>query len=344
VIHVERVAQAMDEAASAAGWTAYPAAEHEPDDGRPEREVATVRFWFEPPLRVREERAGDHRWLVVQDGASWWCTFEDGTVHVGEDDSGDLQARAGGDVLPLLDPAPLLGFLQLEPTGRAKVAGREALLAVGVPRAGASVHTLDEVVPGADRYDLAVDAELGVVLRLEARREGQLLYRSEIRRARFDEPLPDHVFQYDPPDGATIVHADDAAEPSAGREEIAAMPFFAWAPRHRPGWTVRIDVVPAIADEPAALILTVRGPAGEGVVIREWESADGVEPWSDAATHDRWEPVEGNELDLRVCRPGEDWQPLRVRVERAGTAIELVSYTEDADELVALAESLELVA
>lgn len=75
------------------------------------------------------------------------------------------------EIAHLFDPAKPhleLDELELRPSGRTRVAGREAIMVEGV-KPGGWKHAPEPLWWGADDYELAVDAERGVLLRVAAR-------------------------------------------------------------------------------------------------------------------------------------------------------------------------------
>ena len=103
-------------------------------------------------------------------------------INVGE------PADAHTDLRLLLHPAPLLGALRFELLGPSTVGGRDVIRLRALPRARAEGRVVFLFLGHeADAYDLAVDAERGVILRLAALSDG-LEYRvTELLEVAFDE-------------------------------------------------------------------------------------------------------------------------------------------------------------
>ncbi len=94
----------------------------------------------------------------------------------------------------MLDPAPLIPYLWLQPLGRAVYAGREAIRVRGVPRRKLAEGISPALLwLSADEYDLLVDAERGVLLRITASMDGAAFAGTELVRVVFDEAIPDSV-------------------------------------------------------------------------------------------------------------------------------------------------------
>jgi hypothetical protein len=62
---------------------------------------------------------------------------------------------------------------------------------------------------GADRYELVVDTERGVVLRSEAQLEGSPFLIIEIQDVGFDEPFPNDTFTLEAPPGQTFKNSSE---------------------------------------------------------------------------------------------------------------------------------------
>lgn len=89
------------------------------------------------------------------------------------EDDPSVGSGIGEQLSVMLDPTPLLGALQFRVVGRCQVAGRRAIMAEAVvresdPRRPPRAFELHQLGSGADRYQLAVDAQRGVLLRCGA--------------------------------------------------------------------------------------------------------------------------------------------------------------------------------
>lgn len=170
---------AEEESSTVLFATAAPGGEVHP----PARETEW-RIWLEPPDRVREEFDDDSFGspVAVAVGNRWWmydrwngAITNEGEEHV-ESDVGDTYSA-------WFAPASILGSLKFEPRGGGEVAGRPTVNARAVrPR---PINWDDDDVDWgpaglgieAEEYELALDVERGVILRLEAPRWQALLYR-----------------------------------------------------------------------------------------------------------------------------------------------------------------------
>ena len=212
------------------------------------------RLWIRQPDHVRVEFGGAHqtRFVEVFDGARQWMSLPHGREVVQERrDDGGLQR---GPAAPLVETAALPASLDLEATGRGRILGRETFAVRGRPRPGdprPGPGPFHPLLWAADEVRLEVDAERGVILRLEAVLEGDVFHTLEMTEVAFDEPLPDELFVIPPapPDP----HAD-APGPPPGARSVSASRRRAPSPPHPGppedvlGAAAAVDVVLARAE------------------------------------------------------------------------------------------------
>jgi hypothetical protein len=151
-----------------------------------------VRQWLDLENdRAREERGGV---VLVKDGPRWWTS--EGTS--GEEPASTLELV---DALRRwTDPQPLTRLMELQPAGETEVLGRSALLVDATARGETAYHVaLAPLGWGAERWELAVDAELGVLLRTTAFVGQTPFRRVEAQEIAFDERFEDGLFA--PPSG-----------------------------------------------------------------------------------------------------------------------------------------------
>jgi outer membrane lipoprotein-sorting protein len=141
-------------------------------------------------FRVENPARDDHRDVTVCDGESCWRLVGDWAER--------REAGLGDPALAqLLDPSWLLAAYVLEETGTIEASGRTASCVTARPR------PFGQRGNRPDRIDLLVDAELGILLNLEARHDGRL-----IEAVRLDpvtmrpDQVPD-LTQFSPPPGTT---------------------------------------------------------------------------------------------------------------------------------------------
>jgi hypothetical protein len=139
--------------------------------------------------------------LRVENPSRWWWWW---TSSLGENDvlegrrpwlepDPPLDYETPPDTLPnewCYDPALLIAELRLEPAGRTEVAGREGFLVKALPRPTIRAGGMEflHLDPPADEYELVVDAELGVVLRLTGTLDGAPMDHREVREIAFEPP------------------------------------------------------------------------------------------------------------------------------------------------------------
>jgi outer membrane lipoprotein-sorting protein len=187
------------------------------EDGAPAEHEERTRFWWQRPDSIRLEPEGPHHppghpTLVVRVGTTWWSYSPRTGAMTNEGDEHQSQG-AGDELLAMLDPAAFIGLLDLEVTGRGERARRPVLLVTARPRTvsrrdpfGFALHHLGL---GADEYTLEVDAQRGVLLRVEARVGGHAFQVTEAVEIAFDAALDHALFRFTPPPGEETrpVHA-----------------------------------------------------------------------------------------------------------------------------------------
>ena len=168
--------------------------------GGPDRGERDPRWqlWVRQPDRSRVEFGAAHgaRVTEITSADRTWMRLPDGRSHV-------QQRRPSGR--PAFGPASCLvqtraipGAFNLEAAGTDDVVGRACVAVRARPvvdetRPGPGFHPL---LQGADEVRLTVDAERGVVLRVEALLNGVVFYRNAMTAVRFDEDLPDEIFAF----------------------------------------------------------------------------------------------------------------------------------------------------
>lgn len=313
---------------------------------QPTRE-RVARVWLAPPDRVREEWQGaDGERVGVKRGALWW-SYDPVSGAVSNERQPEVGSGIGEELVRLLDPAPLIGLLDLPDLRRGRRAGRATVRARAIPRAGdfdAPLWRLGAM--GADELQLDVDAERGTLLRVESRFEHQPLAISEFAEVAFDEPLADELFVFTPAPGVEV--RDIAARSAILRdltieEAVALAPFTVWIPARLPsGWETDIWYAPENHHPPMAPhvhlhyraadathgLSIAESPAGEP---RDAEAEGPGGPWRDVER-------DGRRLELR--EPVESWHAAQVRMDLDGTRILIRSEDLPADALAELAAGL----
>jgi hypothetical protein len=279
----------------------------------------TTTLAFESPTQFRESSAGKqagHRYFV-RDGDRWlsWDADWGGASNETEGEGRPTPAYAF-----LLDPLGLVSGLRLEPAGTTEVGGRAAWHVRATPRdesAGpdASLHRLGL---GADAYELAIDAERGVLLRGEAKLDGEPFHRLEVSEIAF-APIDPRTFAVAVPEGAEAPTGWFRPLRLPLHELAAAAPFRVFVPGDVPvGWRLVERLLTPARDKPRvtpSVSLVYASREGAYVVTIHERTADAERPDSLV-----WRP----DGDLEIADAGEHVEPRHhVRAERDGTVVEL---------------------
>jgi hypothetical protein len=176
------------------------------DPRSPVETEQVLRIW-RAPHRARVERDDGEPSYGVRVGELWWDWRDSAGASTNEHDAeGRMRSQIGRELEPLLDPTRLLGALRFEVIGGGQQAGRKTITVTAEPRwPSGDQHDayfarlqfgLHALGSGADRYVFAVDAERGVLLYVEALRDGQPFQRTEATEIAFDEALDDQLFVF----------------------------------------------------------------------------------------------------------------------------------------------------
>jgi hypothetical protein len=154
-------------------------------------------LWFQSPVRWRvDAESGPGAGLVnIHDGEQTFRNFR-------FEDLGEGHARAvylGGPQTyrqVMWDPNMLIPEMWLEPRETERVADREGIRVRSQPRP--TSHDYIVLWPRADRYELVVDIERGILLRLSLFVRGREAMSDEVLSVRFDEPLTKELLRLGP--------------------------------------------------------------------------------------------------------------------------------------------------
>jgi outer membrane lipoprotein-sorting protein len=306
------------------------------DDGAPEDWEVRVRACLERPNRVREERGeADRVTIAVSDGSRWWQVIPEWSTSSDEGD-GWATGQVGECLRHAVDPSSLATGLDLEPAGRAGRAGREAILVAANPRPGPYGFQHDVLLGGADRHELAIDAERGFLLEAVSFLDDAPASLFEVLEIAFDEPLDPSLFTYEPAPGEQVAAPHEIRSGDVVTIEAAART--ASFAVHVPGslghgWRSHVLYTPGREGTRVQETVTVslyRDDATHSVTLRQTAG-----PWQSWQTNGTEETQrEGRSLRVSVG----PWR--RVLVEQEGTHVELDSGTVETDALVELALSL----
>jgi outer membrane lipoprotein-sorting protein len=342
--HVARSSRARKRFSAESGGTAY-ATIGLTREAAPETTEGIVRLWFEKPDRIREEREGDLRGAVlgICDGERWWMYSPESGARSNEDDV-SFGSGVGQQYEPFLDPSVLSPGLIFEPLDETFVAGRRALRVSARPRGRkrGSPHQVLLLGVGADEYELAIDGERGVLLRTQARIDGEEFSLHEVTEIAFDESFAPETFVFVPPAGEIVRGVRASLHRRLTIEEAVALaPFTVFVPRAiGPGWRLTVHFFPG-EERPAS-------PAS--VAIHYWrDDASHQLNMTQTALEARdpfagfeWEDVDRGGARLRTWTAERDGDAMAVRVqfERGGTRITISSNDLDLDRLIELADML----
>jgi len=310
-------------------------------DSEPEPEAfeSSTRLWVEGDEKVREERPDDSMAprLGVRIGARWW-SYEERTGAMSNEEAPEVGSGIGQQFEHLLDPAPLRGMLELERLDELSLAGRPGIRVRAVARHRTDQHWIPhQLAWGADDYELVVDRERGVLLRVAARLDGEDFFLTEVVDIAFDERFPPETFVFETPPGEEIRNPllDWRPTQVAIHEAQMLAPFtILIADRIEGGWEMTVHHSRARDWPPmpeSVSILYQRRDASSSFSIHEMAAADRDHFGT------RGEPLERNGETLLVWEPD---QTVQVQLERDGTAVLLQSSDLGRDGLLELVDAL----
>lgn len=267
----------------------------------------------EQPDRARMERRvlnGGLELLVVLDGRRRSTYSPDWGARVQEQWNDDMRPTLGA-AAELLDPMPLIGALEMTSVERGSRDGRDVFRATAKPR-----FPLPPSLGLADREELVVDAERGVVLELVG-----LIGRSpsrtlELRKVQFDLELG--------PDAFTFALPPEEEVSGLGLRDAAALASFPLWALPRPVQQITYRGARPDRGRPESVTLEYTD-----VLLVETSAADG-------AAFTSYEPP------VDVTRGGRSYTlfPGRAYFGLEGTTIQLAAANADGDQLLDLAEAL----
>jgi hypothetical protein len=307
--------------------------EHEPDETAEPWEL-----WLAKPDMIRAEFVvGDETVTAVIRGETWWSWAPARDARTNAGDPHSSHGIGPGEIL--LDPAGILPALEFNLLGEETFAAR---LVVAVSAVPISVERSDEdyrdwsfathgLGYGADDYRLRIDAERGVVLRSEARFDGEPFRTISIDHISFDEVFGVETFT--PPESERFEQVTVPLHIPVEKltEHVS---FTVLVPEHPPIAAEGAEIQAAEQDSPEQVVIGYQSHFMNEDDHAFW-LVESAEPLPDARQV-QWQESDG-------MRYGEDRNidpPLRVvRLEQAGTNVELYSYYYSLDELVKLADS-----
>jgi hypothetical protein len=316
-------------------------------EAAPAEHEETVRIW-RAGERARVERHGGHRdgYYAVVDGPLWWMWDE----HMGarsNQGNPEVGGNFGEELQIMLNPISLLSLLRFEPTGTSQVAGRPSVTAQATPRPRDLGHVggfeLHELGIGAERYELELDQQRGVLLAATAVRHGQPFNRVTALAVRFDEPISDEMFRFLPPAGEALqpLHDEHRVEWVTLTEAQQRAPFTVLMPDAVPAnWQVQCRFVKSSERPPSPVQVGVmyRSTDGHESVSLSQSDAEGPSPYRQMGEGDDWEDVSRAGIPMKA-RPAR-WGQAQVELEMHGTFVHLMSDNLTRDQVLAIAGRL----
>ena len=157
------------------------------------------RVWHERPNRWRQEVEPTRddgpgtEYRVVDGREFWYYSPRHGARHAVTAGQGFAPEFEIGYLFDPEEGAPDLYYLSMRAVGRARQAGREAIRVEATKPRGWD-YPPEPLWWGADDYELVVDAERGVILRLASRLRGRAFDVTEVLDIHFDETFPEGTF------------------------------------------------------------------------------------------------------------------------------------------------------
>ena len=303
----------------------------------PEETTEPWELWFAKPDRIRTKFRMNDTVTAVIKGDWWWSWSETRKARTNRGDTNSSHGLGPGDVL--LNGARALPVLSFDAPEEVTFADRPAIAVRAVPTQvePASEDYSDWVLAthflgsGADEYRLVVDAERGVLLRTEAQIAGAPFRIVHVDEILFDQTIDDETFV--PPDGDYETIGMPRYVPIS--ELSQHVPFTVLVPERPPVGVEDAQIHPEEGASPLQVVISYASMFLDEDHL-SFSLVEAAEPLGDRRGVD-WRESDG-------MRYGDDHDiepPLRVvRLERAGTHVELHSFSYSLDVLRDLARIL----
>ena len=342
--HAAFLADVEEQQRRGASITSYAVGEAEPEPAEYEE---TVRIW-RAGERVRVEHHGGDRdgYYAIADGPLWWMWDERNGAHSNQDDP-SVGSGIGEELQIMLNPVPLLSALRFQSTGSSELAGRPTLRARGIPRPQGTRHLPDfelhELGTGAEFYELEVDRQFGVLLAVTAIRGGQPFHRITTLAIRFDQPISDDTFRFEPPPGEQIqsTWGEERVEHVTLVEAQQRAPFTVLMPDAVPAnWQVQCRLIRPSERPPSPMQIAVIYSSTDGhesISLSQFP-AGGSNPYRELGDGEGWETVTREGIEMRT-RPAT-WGQAQVELEHKNTFVHLMSDNLTQDQVLTIAAGL----
>jgi outer membrane lipoprotein-sorting protein len=346
--HVKRQHEAFVAEAEESGGTLMVAV-GDPTEPAPQETREEISVWIERPDRVRVSRRGGYLdgHETVRVGSTWWSLGgPTGAITNEGDDS--YGTGADQELEPLLNPASLLSLLRLSVVGEGRRGDRKTIRVLAVPRETDEEHGehgwgLHSLGSGADEYAIEVDRASGLLLWVEARRNGEPFKRIELSSVELDPELSPETFELEPPPGESFEKPDfDSTEAMALHEASAKASFRVFVPESVPrDWELTVHYTEPYerlqVEEGVWLSYRSRDGAA-GVEITQAARAEADEPeWGDDPP---WRDLVRGDIKLCARDRDRDCPQAQALFERNGTWFTMTSESLTAEELADLAALL----
>jgi hypothetical protein len=192
---------------------------------------------------------------------------------------------------------------------------------------------IESLAVGADDYAFEVDNQIGVLLRVESRRDGQPFLIHEAVVIDFDTPIAPETFVFEPPPGEEI-------EPLPWKrpflhdipihEAVERAPFGVLVPDRVPAeWELTVSFHPETERPPSApsVHLHYRSRNGtSGVSVSETLEHDEQFGFDLHGDDPGWEDVERpGDVRMRLRPRSADWHQSQLALKRDGLSISMTS-------------------
>lgn len=262
-----------------------------------------------------------------------------------------MTLRSAAGLAVMLDPTPLLGALRFRVLGRSQQAGRATITAEAIPRPSDPRHPprsfeLHQLGSGADHYTLDIDSERGVLLAVAAVRNDEPFHQITTLEIAFDEPIPDNVFEFQPPPGEEVRPVGQRARPVHVplTEAQQRAPFTVLMPDRVPSdWELHCVFIEASdrPPAPAQVSLQYRSESGhESVNLSQTPATDRGSIYDELTRGDGGDEVVQNGTAIHVTKPGAPGHQVQAHLERDGTFVFLMSETLTSEQLATIAAGL----
>ncbi len=289
--------------------------------------------WIQWPGRLRvetEKRDGEsvRSYLAIVDGDRSWVRDDRGRVEESADKAQKISRAVASEtaVDRHFSHASLREFfvsLALEAVREIRVAGHNCVRLRAQIRPGGRLwpHWLPA---GADEYTLDVLPGRGVVLAIEARRDGTVFEVNEVTAVAFDEPLDESLFHYVPTSGDQLRPAEPVVEHLSLDAAVRRVPFVVLLPKEVPDADhVQLEVMFDSSRDPSSpphLMLMYRwNGRAQSLWLNEAATAD-----PDLEDFD-WEPISRHGHEMRLSDPDVAGGRRVVALEQSGTHVTIWS-------------------